>query len=70
MVINKTWYDEPIVLVRNNNVDLALKLLRNRIQNAEVFKHIKKRRKNGLLWQRRRYKRQQAEEKKGLKLNT
>jgi len=61
----KTWNDDPVVRVRNNDVDLALKLLRERMQNVDVFKHLGKRQKKSPARLRRRYKGPRAERKRG-----
>lgn len=42
----RIWNDATVVMVRDNEVELALKLLRKRMHNAEIFKQLKTRRKN------------------------
>jgi hypothetical protein len=64
-----TLNDNPIVAVRNNNTALALKFLRQRMRNAEIYKHHKVRRKNTPSWRKRKYRSIRAEEQKVRKRN-
>ncbi|MEA3438186.1 MAG: hypothetical protein U9R43_17105 [Thermodesulfobacteriota bacterium] len=59
--------DDPIVSVKDKDINLALKLLRKRVQQAGIFRKVKGRGKTGLYWQIRRENSQRAEtRKKGL----
>ena len=58
------WNDDPTVWVKDNNIDIALKLLKKRLYNAKACTPINVRRRNCLAFQTRRYKRKRAEEKK------
>ena len=60
----KTWNDAPVVTVKDNDVDLALKLLRKRMHNAEIFKQLKLRRKNLPNLRQRRDRGKRIQEKK------
>jgi len=57
-------HDAPIICVKDEDINLALKLLKKRVQRAETFRRVKGRGKTGLYWQIRRENSRRAEARK------
>jgi ribosomal protein S21 len=54
------WLDDPVVIVRDGNLNRALRILRTRLENLRLFPTLRERRENPTTSDRRRAKSKRA----------